>query len=248
MLRGKNAIITGARSGIGLATVKLFAEYGCNVWALLRNAKDEQFLSSVEELEQKHSVRIKPISVDLSRKESINEAIREVAQEKIPVDILCNIAGTVGANRLFQATPIEDMQAVFDVNFFAPIMLCQLVSRLMARQNCGAIVNVSSIAGIDGDPAQLEYSASKAALICSTKKMAKELAVYGIRVNSVAPGLTDTQMLNSMADEVKDKEIYKSLLKRQAKPREIAEAIAFLASDKAGFINAQTIRVDGGIV
>jgi 3-oxoacyl-[acyl-carrier protein] reductase len=163
------------------------------------------------------------------------------------IDVLVNNAGIVSKNALFMMTPIDTIREVFEVNFFGQMLVTQFAARVMSRQKRGSIVNVSSIAALDGDPGQLEYVASKAALIGATKKLAKELAPSGIRVNAVAPGITETGMLSRMSIDVKEKILNKSDMKRVAAPADIAQAILFLASDLSSYITGQILRVDGGM-
>ena len=247
MLNGKNAIITGARRGIGRATVEIFAKNGANIWACARTC-DPAFDADMHALSNQYGVSIWPIYFDITNDQEIKTSIKLIRNQGISVDALVNIAGIVSPNRLITMTSISTMKDVFDTNFFASIELSQAVLRIMMKQKSGSIVNISSIAGIDGDPAQLEYSSSKAALIAATKKMASEYGQFGIRVNCVAPGLTETSMIKEMAEEVKQNEIARSCLKRSANPEEIANVIAFLSSELASFITAQVIRVDGGIL
>ncbi len=247
MLNGKNAIITGARKGIGRATVEKFASLGANIWACIRTY-DEQFEEEMSTLANTMGVSVTPVYFDVADETQVKKAIKAILSEKRSVDVLVNVAGIVSANRLISMTPMSEIRRVFDTNFFSSIFLVQLVSRVMMRQKNGAIVNISSIAGIDGDPAQLEYSSSKAALISATKKMASEFGPYGIRVNCVAPGLTETSMVENMEKKVRENEIARTCLKRSAEPEEIANAIAFLSSDLASYITAQVIRVDGGVL
>lgn len=246
-MTGKTAIITGARTGIGLATLDKFASHGMNIWAILHR-EDDLFNNHVERLQQDYDVWIKVIYADLSDMQSTSEGVKSILRERIPVDVLVNAAGVVGANRLFQMTSLEEMRRVFDVNFFAPIYIMQLVTRQMARQKKGSVINIASIAGIDGDPAQMEYSASKAALICATKKLAFELGYSGIRVNAIAPGTTETKMIDVMTPEVKLEMVSKVALGRFGKPSEIADLCYYLASEESSYITGQTIRVDGGIM
>ena len=139
------------------------------------------------------------------------------------------------------------MKKVFEVNFFALTLLTQYISRLMIRQNSGSIVNIASIAGIDGDPAQYEYAASKAAVIGGTKKLARELAPNNIRVNAIAPGMIQTEMGAHIEEDLRDEILAKVMMKRMGRPEEIANTITFIASDMASYITGQVIRVDGGI-
>jgi len=246
MLKGKNAIITGARTGIGKAIVELFARNGANIWACIRNP-DPEFQNYAESLAAVNKVWIDTICMDLADETSVNTAAKEIMKKKKSIDILVNAAGTVGENRLFNMTRISEMRRVFEINFFSEILLIQNISRVMMKQKSGVIVNIASVAGIDGDPAQLEYSASKSAFINATKKLAIELGKDGIRVNAVAPGLTNTKMLDAMSQETEARTIDRTIMKRRAEPVEIANVVLFLASDMSSFITGQTLRVDGGM-
>ena len=167
-------------------------------------------------------------------------------QEKFPIDILVNAAGIVSPNRLFSMTKIEDIRKVMEVNFFSVIELTQLVSRSMMRQRRGSIVNIGSIAAWGEDTSQMEYAASKAALTIATKKLARELGAAGIRVNAVAPGLTQTKMLGELSEE-QLQSITKGVgLHRLGTPEEIAQVCLWLASDHSSFVTGETIKADGG--
>ena len=245
MLKGKNAIITGARSGIGLATLQLFAKNGCNCWAIIHR-EDLEFLNKIQILESENQVWIKPVYMELDNSDSIKQGMKDILAEKLPVDILVNAAGIVSPNRLFTMTKMEDIKRVMDVNFFSAIELTQLVCRPMMRQRKGSIINIASISAWGSDTSQMEYAASKAALVIATKKLARELGSAGIRVNAVAPGLTQTKMLEALDDEAIE-HIKKGLgLHRFGAPEEIAETCLFLASDKSSYITGETIKVDGG--
>lgn len=245
MLKGKNAIVTGARSGIGFATVQLFAENGCNCWAVVHR-EDESFMASIAQWESEYGVWIKAVHIDLSDSESIKTGMKQILQEKQPVDILVNAAGIVSENRLFSMTKMEDIRKVMEVNFFSVLMLCQLTARTMMRQRRGSIVNISSISAWGEDTSQLEYAASKSAINIITKKMAREFGIMGIRVNAVAPGLTDTKMLSVLEQEAVNDILKGIALKRFAEPKEIAEVIMFLSSDRSSYVNGEVVKVDGG--
>lgn len=245
MLQGKNAIITGARSGIGLATLQLFAKNGCNCWAVIHR-DDEDFFNKIHQMEEEYQVWISPVHMELDKSESIKEGIKEITREKHSIDILVNAAGIVSPNRLFSMTKMEDIRKVMEVNFFGAIELTQLVCRSMMRQRKGSIVNISSIAAWGEDTSQMEYAASKAAIVIATKKLARELGSAGIRVNAVAPGLTQTKMLDVL-DANAEELIKKGLgMHRFGNPEEIAEVCLFLASDKSSYVTGETIKVDGG--
>ena len=245
MLKGKNAIITGARSGIGLATLRLFARDGVNVWAVVHR-DDEDFLREIDSLQNEHGVWIKPIHIDLGSEEAVKDGVKSIIKEKLPIDILVNGAGIVSPNRLFTMTSMADIRRVMEVNFFSILEITQLVARVMQRQRGGSIVNISSISAWGEDTAQLEYSASKAALVIATKKLARELGAYGIRVNAVAPGLTETKMLDGLDSAVLDDMKKSMALHRFGKAVEIAGVIKFLASEESSFVTGTTVRVDGG--
>lgn len=245
LLQGKNAIITGARSGIGLATVQLFAQQGANCWAVVHR-EDANFLEQIQKLQEEHNVWIKPVYIDLGDTESIKSGIKEIIKEKIPVDVLVNAAGIVSPNRLFSMTSMSDIRKVMDVNFFSILETTQLVLRVMQRQKKGSVINIASIAADCEDTSQLEYAASKAALVCATKKLARELGAHGIRVNAVSPGLIATKMVSEIEEEAMAKINAGLASKRLGTPEEIANVIAFLASDQSYFINGENIKVDGG--
>ena len=244
MLKGKNAIITGANRGIGYATLELFAKEGCNIWACIRKPNTE-FEQQIAIVSQSHNVWIKPIYFDLSSEEEIKAGIKRIGSEKLPIDILVNNAG-IPLGGLMTMTPISKLKEVFEINYFSQILMMQLVSRYMIRQKFGSIVNMASVGGIETNPGYLAYGSSKAALIWATKCITKELGSYGIRVNAVAPGMTDTQMGHYKTEEELKKVIDSTSLKRFASAEEIANGIAFLASDLSSFTTGHVLVIDGG--
>ena len=248
LLQGKNAIVTGARSGIGLATVHLFAKNGCNIWAVVHR-DDEEFLANIAQWEQEYEVWIKPIHIDLNESESIKVGMKLIMQEKLPIDILVNAAGIVSPNRLFSMTKMEDIRKVMEVNFFSAIELTQLVCRTMMRQRNGSIVNICSIAAWGEDTSQMEYAASKAALTIATKKLARELGAAGIRVNAVCPGMTKTPMIHDEAvqEEQLAADMERYPLKRYGEPKEIALGIIYLLSEASSWTTGINLVIDGGL-
>ena len=246
MLKGKNAIITGARRGIGRAAVETFALFGANVWACARK-QDDVFEEDMRQITEKYSVSIWPVYFDVTDEAQIKQAVHAIRKQKVNVDVLVNMAGIVGESTAFQMTSIDKMKRLFDTNFFAVTLLTQYISRLMVRQNRGSIVNIASIAGVDGEPAQYEYAASKAAIIGATRHLARELASNNIRVNAVAPGVIETKMGAKIEENLREHILDKVIMKRMGKPSEIANVVAFLASDYASYMTGEIVRVDGGM-
>lgn len=246
MLTGKHAIITGANRGIGRAIVEKFAQRGADIWACARH-ETPKFLQTCGELSKRYGRKITPVFFDMTDESAMKDAVKLIKSEKCSVDILVNNAGIVPENRLFQMASLEECRRVFEVNFFAVMRLTQMISKAMVRQKQGAIVNVSSVAALDGEPGQYEYVSSKAALVGATRKLAKELGIFGIRVNSVAPGVVNTGVVGSMSQDLKERMVSVTALKRLAEPEEVAEVTAFLASNLASYMTGQVVRVDGGL-
>ncbi len=246
LLKGKTAIVTGSNRGIGKAILIKFAQNGADIFAHARKKTDD-FENECGSISEKYGVKVIPFYFEASDSEEIKEAAKSISKIKKDIDILVNNIGTVNSIRLFQMTKMQEIKDEFEINFFAQIEFTQYISRFMIRNKKGSIVNISSVAGIDGNTGVLPYVSSKAAMIGATKRLAIELGSSNIRVNSVAPGLTDTDMGNQMKEEL-EKEVYDRLIfKRKARPEEIADAVLFLASDMSAFITGQVLRVDGGM-
>lgn len=244
LLQNKNALVTGCARGIGNAIMEAFAAEGANVWAFARTAS-QGFEAQCAELSKAHGVWVKPIYAELTDAQERKDAFALVLADKQPLDILVGNAGVMGEDKLFQMTSEAEMHHIFEVNFFALLEVCRFATRLMARGKRGAVVNIASVAGLDGD-SRIDYSASKAAVIAATKKLAREMAALGIRVNALAPGYTDTGLVSGLSPKVEQETLAKILLRRKAQPQEIANVAAFLASDRASYVTGQTWRVDGG--
>jgi 3-oxoacyl-[acyl-carrier protein] reductase len=246
MLKNKTALITGSNRGIGFSLLKKFATEGCNIYAHSREP-NIKFEKKAKEISAKNNIKIQHIYFDLQKSSEIRMAIMAIIKIKDPIDILVNSAGIIHGG-LFQMTSIQTIKDVFSVNFFGMMEVTQLVSKYMIRKKEGSIINIASVAGIDLSTGNCAYGTSKAAVIAFSKTLSSELSAHGIRVNVVAPSLTDTEMAYT-AEAKKEREILsenKEPFKRMAKPEEIANLVCFLASEKSSFINREVIRVDGG--
>lgn len=243
-LKGKTAFITGTNRGLGKAFVEVFASKGANVIAHSR--KDTPaFREFLDKTASDHGVIITPVFFDMTDSVAMKAVVRSVVAAKTPVNILVNSAG-VAHGGLFQMTAMDKIREVFAVNLFAHMELTQQLMRYMMRFPGGSIVNIASISGVDLKKGNCAYGVSKAALIAFTKTLAAEVAPSGLRVNAVCPGLTNTDMAGLMESKAGAEMIARSAMNRLGEPREIAEMVAFLASDAASFVNRQVICVDGG--
>lgn len=251
LLEGKTAVITGCNRGIGKAILENFARNGADVFAVVRK-ESEEFSAYIDSLIGEYKVIIIPIFIDLSDEDQIREGAKTILSTKDSdgnkknIDILVNNAGMSNPLNSFAMTKMDTIREAFNVNLFGPMLLTQLMARSMMRNKKGSIVFISSSAAYDGG-ANIEYSASKAAIIGEVKRLAVEYGPYNIRVNAVAPGLTATDMGNSMNEEDEKIALSMNIMHRKGEPREIADTVAFLGSDMSSFITAQVLRVDGGL-
>lgn len=245
LLEGKNAIVTGCARGIGKSIVEVLASNGANIWACARSQSTD-FENCLLDLSHRFNVVVKAIYFDLSNKEEMKNAVKQIMSEKKNVDILVNNAG-ITYNSLFQMSTQNKLEEVMNVNFTAPFLFTQYIVKLMLKFNKGSIINISSSAALDGNAGRSVYGASKAALLCATKSLAAELGDHGIRANVIAPGITETDMLESMTGEVIRETVMNTDLKRSGKPVDIANAVLYLASDLSSYVTGQVLRVDGGM-
>lgn len=241
----KTALITGCNRGIGKEVVRLFAEQGINVICGIRK-ENTNFQIFLDELSKKNNISTETLFIDFKDENSIKNGIKPLLMRKQQIDILVNNAG-IATGGFLQMTSMQQLHEVFQVNFFSHVLVTQMISKLMMRQKNGVIINLGSVAGLDNFAGYTAYGSSKAAMMSFTKTIARELAPYNIRVNAIAPGLTDTGMANQMEEKAWKEMVARTDMNRLGKPEEIANLIVFLASDKASFITGNVYRIDGGM-
>jgi len=244
-LQGQTALITGSNRGIGKRVLETFAENGANIYACARSSNDD-FLSFLDSVKHRYDVDVCPLFFNLSKENEIKESLKTLLSNKKQIHILVNNAG-IAHGGLLQMVSMEQLREIFEINFFSQMLITQSVCKIMIRQKFGSIINMASVAGIDANPGYTGYGASKAALIFATKTLSKELARYNIRINAIAPGLTDTEMAVQMEKKAKSMMLESSAMNRLATTDEVANTALFLASESSSFITGQTLRVDGGI-
>ncbi len=242
-LEGKNAIITGANRGLGRAVTEKLMAQGANVFAVVR--KKESF-SDAEKLEQLYGTKITLIECDLADEEAVKTAAREILSFKVPIYLLVNNAGVMFSDSVLNMTTMSRIKEAYQINFFSPLLLTQLISKSMIKNKSGNIIFVSSSAAFDAG-SNVEYCSSKAAVVCAAKRLAVEYGGFGIRVNTVCPGPIDTDMGNAIGEKLITAAMENNIMKRMATPNEVAEAILFLASERSAYITGQVMRVDGRI-
>lgn len=233
LLENKVALITGAGRGIGKVIAEQFIADGAIVY--------------VNDLNEPEVEGAKPICFDVTDTNALKAGLMAIYKAEGCIDVVVNNAAIIQNQKLGMVTkPL--LEKMYAVNVFAVIDMIQIASRLMARNGGGCFVNMASVTGVVGSPGQVAYSASKGAVIALTKSSAKELAPQGIRVNAVAPGIVKTERFEELYEATGDKineRIEKIALGRLGTPQDIANAVSFLASDRASYISGQILGVDG---
>lgn len=241
LLENKIALITGGSSGIGLAIAKKFAEQGAKV--IIFGQNEEKGRKAVSEIGDDASFQ----SVDVSKTDAVELAIKEILAREGKVDILVNNAG-ITRDELMMKIKESDWDDVMDTNAKSCFNTSRALARPMLKARQGKIINVSSVIGLIGNAGQVNYAASKGAIIAMTKAMALEFASRSIQVNCIAPGFVDTQMTGVLTESQKESILTKIPLGRMGFPEEIANAALFLASSLSDYITGQVLTVDGGMV
>lgn len=244
MLSGKVALVTGGGRGIGREIALTLAEKGAFVVVNYRGSA-EKAKETVEDI-QYAGGRAVSYGCDVADFTGCGEMIKNLIKEYGHIDILVNNAGITKDGLLMQMSE-EAFDSVVDVNLKGCFNTMRHLSRQLLKQKGGKIINISSVSGILGNPGQANYCASKAGIIGLTKSAARELGSRGITVNAVAPGLIETEMTKDLSEAARKTMEEKILLRRSGTAREVAETVAFLASDAAGYITGQVIAVDGGM-
>ena len=234
-LEGRTALVTGGSRGIGKAIAAELAKAGAQVVIGYRSGADE-----AEAVASEIGGRV--VQADVSDPEQAKRLVDEAGE----VDVLVNNAG-VTRDGLLARMSDDDWRTVLDTNLGGTFNTCRAVTRGMMKRRSGAIVNVSSIVGVHGNPGQTNYSASKAGIIGFTKALARELGSRGVRANVVAPGYISTRLTNELPEELQQAMLANTPLGRFGDPEDVAGAVRFLCSDAAAFVTGEVLLVDGGL-
>lgn len=245
LLENKGAVVTGGSRGIGRAVAEALAAEGATVAVIYAgNTKAaEDTVRAIEEAGGKAFA----VQCDVADEAAVTDMVKMVHEKLGTIDVFVNNAG-ITRDGLLMRMKREDWDAVLSTNLTGVYNCTKAVTKIMMKQRNGSIINMTSVVGETGNAGQANYAAAKAGVIGFTKSVAKELASRNIRVNAVAPGCIDTDMTAVLSDAVKEEMIKSIPLGRTAAPEEVAQAVVFLASQKAGYITGQTLNVDGGMV
>jgi 3-oxoacyl-[acyl-carrier protein] reductase len=234
-LEGRTALVTGGSRGIGRAIAAELAKAGAQVVIGYRSSAEEAEGVAGE-------IGGRAVQADVSDPEAAKRLVEEAGE----VDVLVNNAG-VTRDGLLARMSDDDWRTVLDTNLGGTFNTCRAVTRGMMKRRSGAIVNVSSVVGLHGNPGQTNYSASKAGVIGFTKALARELGSRGVRANVVAPGYVSTRLTNELPEELKEAMLANTPLGRFGEPEDVAGAVRFLCSDAAAFVTGEVLLVDGGL-
>ena len=243
-VQGKVALVTGASQGIGRACALLLAQSGATVACAARN--EEKLAAVVKEIEAAGG-KAKAYKLDVSQEDQIKETVKAIVADLGGLHILVNNAG-ITKDQLTMRMKRADWDDVISTNLTGPFLLAQAAMRPMLKQEFGRIINITSVFGQMGQVGQANYSSSKAGLIGMTMALARELASRQITVNAVAPGWIETAMTSELNPEVRESALKAIPLGRPGSDMDIAHAVKFLASEEAGYITGEVLKVNGGML
>ena len=242
MIENKVILVTGASRGIGRATALLLAEQGAKVIVNYNKSEREaeEVISVIRE-EGREAIMIK---ANVANEEEVKEMFTEIREKFGRIDVLVNNAGIM-KNNLLLMTKTDEFNEIMETNCKGVFLCMRAAAKMMMKKMSGKIINLSSIVGVNGNSGQIVYSGSKAFLIGLTKSAAKELGMYGITVNAVAPGLIDTDLIKDLKEDIKQDLLNNISLGRIGTPEDVAKVILFLCSELSDYVSGQVIGIDG---
>lgn len=242
--KGKNALITGGSKGIGREICKTLASYGLKVWINYRSSPEiaDELMNEIKNLGFNAAV----VKFDATDELAFIEAIKMIKEADGELSYLVNNAGVTN-DKLALRMKLEDFEDVIKANLSSAFIGSREALKIMSKQKFGSVVNISSIVGETGNAGQVNYSASKGAMITMTKSFALEAGSRAVRFNCVTPGFIATDMTEKLSEEIKQGFISRIPLKTFGSPEDIAQAVAFLLSDNAKYITGETLKVNGGM-
>jgi 3-oxoacyl-[acyl-carrier protein] reductase len=244
LLEGKKALVTGGARGIGKEIVTSFLNNGATVYFIDLNPSE--YMDEYEKLAAKNGQKVVFNQANVADEEQISSVVNEILKESGGLDVLVNNAG-ITRDGLFFRMSSKDWNDVLTINLTSAFYISKIVSRAMAKQKSGSIINVASIVGVIGNAGQVNYSASKAGLIGFTKSLSREIAKKNVRVNAIAPGFIRTPMTDKLNEKQTADLANQIPMGRLGEPEEVAKVTLFLASDLASYVTGQAIHITGGL-
>jgi len=245
-LKEKKILVTGATRGIGKRIAMNLAKQGAHVIFNYREGKEEIAQNLKKDLESLGAFKATPVHFDVTNDEQIKESIDSFVKEYGPISGLVNNAG-ISKDQIFFRLKKADMDQTLDTNLKGAMLVTSSLSRSFLRAEDVSVVNMSSVVGLMGNPAQVSYSASKAGLIGFTKSFAKEVASRNIRCNAVCPGFIETEMTEALDEGVRKAYLSEIPLKRMGSVDDVAQLVSFLLSKASSYITGEVIKIDGGL-
>ena len=239
---GKTALITGAGRGIGKTIAVKLAESGLDIAIADMNPVSDDVVREIEE----YGTKCLAFQLDVTDVESVDSVVKKIIDETGGIHILVNNAGITKDNLFMRMKP-EQWSQVIDVNLNGVFHVTKAVIRTMVKQHSGRIINISSVVGFSGNPGQVNYSSTKSGLIGFTKSLSREVGTRGITVNAVAPGFINTAMTQALNESQQQAILNQIPLGRMGEAEDIANAVAFLASEEASYITGTVLHVNGGM-